>query len=80
MNIHLHEIETAFELKTALGFVQYANESQHVQDSPSVLVPSFDLCGSLLALPWIRWRFSLRTLLIGMTVVAVALGLIFAPR
>jgi hypothetical protein len=32
------------------------------------------------ALPWFRWsnRFSLRTLLIGMTVVAVALGLIFA--
>jgi hypothetical protein len=27
---------------------------------------------------WLRWRFSLRTLLIGMTVVAVALGLIFA--
>jgi hypothetical protein len=28
--------------------------------------------------PWLPWRFSLRTLLIGMTVVAVALGLIFA--
>jgi hypothetical protein len=36
---------------------------------------------SLTPAPWIRhlkWRFSLRTLLIGMTVVAVALGLIFA--
>jgi hypothetical protein len=28
------------------------------------------------ALPWFRWRFSLRTLLIGMTLVAVVLGLI----
>lgn len=29
-------------------------------------------------LPWIQLRFSLRTLLIGMTLVAVILGLIFA--
>jgi hypothetical protein len=28
------------------------------------------------ALPWLRWRFSLRTLLIAATVVAVGLGLI----
>jgi hypothetical protein len=28
------------------------------------------------ALPWLPWRFSLRTLLIAMTLVAVALGLI----
>jgi hypothetical protein len=28
------------------------------------------------ALPWIRWRFSLRTLLIGMAAVAAVLGLI----
>jgi hypothetical protein len=34
------------------------------------------LAGS--SLPWLQWHFSLRTLLIGMTVVAVALGLIFA--
>jgi hypothetical protein len=32
----------------------------------------------LAALPWLRWRFSLRTLLICMTLVAVALGNIFA--
>ena len=30
------------------------------------------------ALPWIHWRFSLRTLLIATTLVAVALGLIIA--
>jgi hypothetical protein len=33
------------------------------------------VCG---ALPWLRWRFSLRTLLIVMTLVAVALGTIIA--
>jgi hypothetical protein len=31
---------------------------------------------SLVAIPWLRWQFSLRTLLIGMTVVAAALGLV----
>jgi hypothetical protein len=36
----------------------------------------------LAALPWIHWsrRFSLRTLLIGMTVVAAVLGLVIALR
>jgi hypothetical protein len=33
---------------------------------------------SVATLPWLRWRFSLRTLLIGMTMVAAALGLIIA--
>jgi hypothetical protein len=28
------------------------------------------------AVPWLRWRFSLSTLLIGMTVLAVVLGLL----
>lgn len=32
------------------------------------------------AIPWLRWRFSLRTLLIFTTLVAVALGLIMWPR
>jgi hypothetical protein len=31
---------------------------------------------ALAAIPWLRWRFSLRTLLIAMTLVAVALGVI----
>jgi hypothetical protein len=31
---------------------------------------------ALAATPWLRWRFSLRTLLIAMTLVAVALGLV----
>jgi hypothetical protein len=29
-------------------------------------------------IPWLRWRFSLRTLLIATTLVAVGLGLFFA--
>jgi hypothetical protein len=32
--------------------------------------------GMLAAMPWIRWRFTLRTLLIATTLVAVVLGLI----
>jgi hypothetical protein len=34
------------------------------------------LLGATIALPWIRWRFSLRTLLIATTLIAVGLGLI----
>jgi hypothetical protein len=34
------------------------------------------LTGTLAAAPWIRWRFSLRTLLIATTVIAVVLGAI----
>jgi hypothetical protein len=45
--------------------------------------PHWGLClliASLAVAPWLKWsnRFSLRTLLIGMTVVAAALGLIIA--
>jgi hypothetical protein len=32
--------------------------------------------GAVAIMPWLRWRFSLRTLLIATTVVAVVLGLI----
>jgi hypothetical protein len=41
--------------------------------------PMWFLAASLLvagAAPWLRWRFSLRTLLIGITVVAAVLGLV----
>ena len=34
------------------------------------------IAGAFGALPWIRWRFSLRTLLIGVTLVAVVLGIL----
>ena len=33
------------------------------------------LSATLAALPWIKWRFSLRTMLIGMTLIAVVLGI-----
>ena len=36
----------------------------------------FFLLISLASLPWLRWRFSLRTLLIATTLVAVVLGLV----
>jgi hypothetical protein len=34
------------------------------------------MSAAIAVLPWLRWRFSLRTLLIAMTLVAVVLGLI----
>jgi hypothetical protein len=34
-------------------------------------------CAGIATASWFRWRFSLRTLLVGMTLAAVALGLIF---
>jgi hypothetical protein len=48
---------------------------------PTVIVPDWFLIGVALALsfvPWKKWswRFTIRTLLIAMTLVAVALGLI----
>jgi hypothetical protein len=33
---------------------------------------------TLVALPWLRWRFSLRTLLIAITIFALALGILIA--
>jgi hypothetical protein len=39
------------------------------------------LTGTVAALPWLRWRFSLRTLLMAMTLVAVVLGwIVYAFR
>jgi hypothetical protein len=50
----------------------------------SVLMPHWSLVvlsGALGMAPWLRWRFSLRTLIIGMTLVGVGLGLaIYALR
>jgi hypothetical protein len=36
--------------------------------------------GAAACVPWIRWRFSLRTLLIATTLVAVALGVVVISR
>jgi hypothetical protein len=45
----------------------------------SVWIPAWCfvlVSGALATAPWLRWRFSLRTLLIAMTVVAVLLGVL----
>jgi hypothetical protein len=56
------------------GFECAWTDDQHLIRIPAWLV----IVGVLMACyaPWLRWRFSLRTLLIGMTVVAVILGLV----
>jgi uncharacterized membrane protein YbaN (DUF454 family) len=36
------------------------------------------MSATLAAVPWFRWRFSLRTLLVAMTLIAALLGLVFA--
>jgi hypothetical protein len=38
------------------------------------------LLGAIGAVPWIKWRFSLRTLILATTLVAVVLGLLVAMR
>jgi hypothetical protein len=71
-----HEVILPYQ--TALGFVQYLTTA----DSYRVRVPDWSLLLLLAALtvsPWIehfKWRFSLRTLLVATTLVAVGLGLI----
>jgi len=50
-------------------------------DGTSLRFPHRLLVAVLLLLagaPWIRWRYSLRTVLIAVTVVALVLGLLFA--
>ena len=52
---------------------------EHDPGHLSVPVPTWFLCGLVISfgvIPWLRWRFSLRTLLIATTLVAVVLGLI----
>jgi hypothetical protein len=46
-----------------------------------VVIPHWFLAlvaAALAGLPWLKWRFSLRTLLIAMTIVAVILGIVAA--
>jgi hypothetical protein len=59
---------------TAYGFSgRNSSEFKAVHIPYWFLVP---LSATLAAIPWIRWRFSLRTLLIAITLVAVVLGVI----
>jgi hypothetical protein len=48
-------------------------------ESTFVSVPHWftvSILGVFAAAPWLRWRFSLRMLLIGMTVIAILMGLV----
>jgi hypothetical protein len=56
------------------GFLFMRDSSEFAVGMPHWL-PIF-LSAALAAIPWIRWRFTLRTLLIATTLVAVVLGLI----
>jgi hypothetical protein len=74
------EYEVQIGYKTALGFVQYVK-------NPGVFrirVPYWSLVSLLAvlaAIPWLRWRFSLRTLLIITTLAAALLGaIVYAVR
>jgi hypothetical protein len=59
---------------------------QRGTNAPAIIIPYWFptlLFGLLAALPWLswlRWRFSLRTLLLATTLVAVVLGLVVAVR
>ncbi len=68
------EVSGVFDSQLTAGFgVRIA------QDSRAIAVPHWFavvICIALAVVPWIRWRFSLRTLLIATTLVAVVLGLI----
>jgi hypothetical protein len=61
--------------KRALGFLQYLKTAGAIRvRAPHLLF--LLLSAAAISAPWLRWRFSLRTLLIATTLVAVAMGLI----
>jgi hypothetical protein len=65
---------TSLERQATLGFYFNAGNSKLRTSFPHWFPPVLVL--ALATAPWLRWRFSLRTLLIATTVVAVVLGLI----
>jgi hypothetical protein len=65
------------EFQTTLGFAVEKNDFLMALVAPHWFLVI--CCGAIAALPWIR-RFSLRTLLIATTLVAVALGIIAISR
>ena len=75
--------EPIFELKlpyrTALGFVEYLATPTAYRVRVPYWFP-FLLSAAAAGVPWLRWRFSLRTMLIATTLVAAALGLIMWLR
>jgi hypothetical protein len=71
--------EHEFEEYGHRGEPKYLRGFQLLADWTSVLLPDWFLVlftAALASVPWLRFRFSLRTLLIGMTVVAAVLGLL----
>jgi hypothetical protein len=66
-------------LKTAAGIKIHRGYKGRGVEAVSIsywLICLIGLCGG--AIPWIPWRFSLRTLIIATTVVAVVLGVVVA--
>ena len=54
-------------------------QSRHTNRCDSLSIPHWfavALAATFAATPWLRWRFSLRTLLIAITLVALVLGLV----
>ncbi len=67
------EFEKELGYRTMLGFVQYMKNPSAFR----IRVPYWSLVSLsaiFAAIPWLRWRFSLRTLLIATTLIAVGLG------
>ncbi len=74
----------AIRLLMSLGLKYHHNYEYYGQSATVLVIPVVAFVAFLVPglIVWrlhkTRWRISLRTLLIGMTVVAVALGLVFA--
>jgi hypothetical protein len=58
------------------GFNRFATPTSHSVKVPAWSIPT--ILASLATLPWPRWRFSLRTMLIVTTIIGLLLGLIIA--
>jgi hypothetical protein len=76
---HPPDFQVPIEYATVLGFIEYQALSNQTQWVLRVRVPWWSLIVFFFAIapiPWLPCRFSLRTLLIGMTLIAVVLGLL----
>jgi hypothetical protein len=69
-------ISTSLQPGAVLGFYFNVGKSNLRTSIPHWFPPVLVL--ALATAPWLRWRFSLRTMLIATTLVAVVLGLVAA--
>ncbi len=60
----------------AIGVLLNVVRESTYPDFEKLVLPCAGMLTALAAAPWLHWRFSLSTLLIGITVVALLLGLI----